>query len=275
MSEIIVTTLTELGVRSSSGRTALGSKIVRWADVFARGSREGGIMNNAQAPAVPVGPRAGQVVRRRSSAPRCIAGSARRYCYGHHGSFRVGQVDSAALHVRNRQARLGSNPAEPAGISRTSVRTTAAASDARRTDSFSIGPTVTGSFRRSRTSLCPWCSTGCPSPKPSGRRTASSRHWDWTGCRTVARVRCRVGSRNVWRLRERWWTKPAVLFADEPTGALDAQTSWEVMRVLRDSAQQIGSALVVVTRRCQKSPRWCDRTMMMQAGSLVGTQVAA
>jgi putative ABC transport system ATP-binding protein len=69
-------------------------------------------------------------------------------------------------------------------------------------------------------------------------------------------------------------TKPAVLFADEPTGALDAQTSWEVMRVLRDSAQQIGSALVVVTHDAEVA-RWCDRTMMMQAGSLVGTQVAA
>ncbi|WP_027500016.1 ABC transporter ATP-binding protein [Rhodococcus sp. UNC363MFTsu5.1] len=69
-------------------------------------------------------------------------------------------------------------------------------------------------------------------------------------------------------------TKPSVLFADEPTGALDAQTSWEVMRLLRESAQQIGSALVVVTHDLEVA-RWCDRTLVMQAGSLVAQQVAA
>ncbi|MER2223068.1 MAG: ATP-binding cassette domain-containing protein, partial [Rhodococcus sp. (in: high G+C Gram-positive bacteria)] len=52
MPEIIVTTLTDLGVRSSSGRTVGSSKIVRWADVSARGSREAVFMNNAQSPAV-------------------------------------------------------------------------------------------------------------------------------------------------------------------------------------------------------------------------------
>ncbi|MFE3292583.1 ABC transporter ATP-binding protein [Rhodococcus sp. NPDC059234] len=69
-------------------------------------------------------------------------------------------------------------------------------------------------------------------------------------------------------------TRPAVLFADEPTGALDAQTSWEVMRLLRESAREIGSALVVVTHDVEVS-RWCDRTLTMQAGSLVAREVAA
>ncbi|WP_258724666.1 ABC transporter ATP-binding protein [Cellulomonas sp. NS3] len=42
-------------------------------------------------------------------------------------------------------------------------------------------------------------------------------------------------------------TRPAVVFADEPTGALDSRTGGAVLQVLRDSARELGQTVVVVT----------------------------
>mgnify|MGYP003296221975 CR=1 FL=1 len=41
--------------------------------------------------------------------------------------------------------------------------------------------------------------------------------------------------------------KPAIILADEPTGALDSKTSVEVMQILKDLHQQEGMTIVVVT----------------------------
>ncbi len=42
-------------------------------------------------------------------------------------------------------------------------------------------------------------------------------------------------------------TRPAVVFADEPTGALDSKTGAAVLQVLRDTAEELGQTVVVVT----------------------------
>ena len=42
-------------------------------------------------------------------------------------------------------------------------------------------------------------------------------------------------------------TKPQIILADEPTGALDSKTSVEVMEILKDLHQQEGMTIVVVT----------------------------
>src|SRR5690606_4600736 len=42
-------------------------------------------------------------------------------------------------------------------------------------------------------------------------------------------------------------TRPTVVFADEPTGALDRRTGDQVLDVLRGTAKQLGQTLVVVT----------------------------
>lgn len=41
--------------------------------------------------------------------------------------------------------------------------------------------------------------------------------------------------------------RPSVIFADEPTGALDTRTGGETMRALLDSAAECGAAVVLVT----------------------------
>ena len=51
---------------------------------------------------------------------------------------------------------------------------------------------------------------------------------------------------------------PSVIFADEPTGALDQATGHEVMQILRATARMTGSTLVLVTHDLQVA-RWCER----------------
>ncbi|MCE1174040.1 MAG: ABC transporter ATP-binding protein [Propionibacteriales bacterium] len=66
---------------------------------------------------------------------------------------------------------------------------------------------------------------------------------------------------------------PEVIFADEPTGALDQATGWEVMRALKESAYICGAALVVVTHNPEVA-HWCARTITMADGRIthVATQ---
>lgn len=62
--------------------------------------------------------------------------------------------------------------------------------------------------------------------------------------------------------------EPAVVFADEPTGALDQQTGQEVMSVLTGATERAGVALVVVTHDPGVA-RHCDRTIVMRDGHIV------
>ena len=61
--------------------------------------------------------------------------------------------------------------------------------------------------------------------------------------------------------------KPAVVFADEPTGALDQATGREVMGILMAAARDNGAAVVVVTHDPNVAG-FCGRTVMMQDGRL-------
>lgn len=61
--------------------------------------------------------------------------------------------------------------------------------------------------------------------------------------------------------------QPAVVFADEPTGALDQTTGREVMGILMDACRANGAAVVVVTHDPNVAA-FCDRTVYMQDGRL-------
>lgn len=69
-------------------------------------------------------------------------------------------------------------------------------------------------------------------------------------------------------------TEPAVIFADEPTGALDQTTGQEVMHLLVEAARHNGSSLVVVTHDPNVA-RWCDRTVEVRDGRLLDLEKAA
>jgi putative ABC transport system ATP-binding protein len=58
-------------------------------------------------------------------------------------------------------------------------------------------------------------------------------------------------------------TRPDVIFADEPTGALDPHTAAAVLRLLRDAAD--GTTVVIVTHDPQVT-RFCDRAVFLYAG---------
>ncbi|MER7797722.1 ABC transporter ATP-binding protein [Microbacterium sp. NPDC096154] len=69
-------------------------------------------------------------------------------------------------------------------------------------------------------------------------------------------------------------TGARILFADEPTGALDSATSADVMTALLDSTLAQGHALVVVTHDPQVAAR-CTRTVRMQDGRIVADAIVA
>lgn len=58
---------------------------------------------------------------------------------------------------------------------------------------------------------------------------------------------------------------PAIIFADEPTGALDQATGHEVMQVLSTTARMNGTTLVVVTHDL-KVASWTDRLVEIRDG---------
>ncbi len=63
-------------------------------------------------------------------------------------------------------------------------------------------------------------------------------------------------------------TRPAVLFADEPTGNLDTTTGARVIDLLFELNQATGTTLVLVTHDRDIAER-CDRVIKMDAGRLV------
>ena len=63
-------------------------------------------------------------------------------------------------------------------------------------------------------------------------------------------------------------TGARVLFADEPTGALDSRTSADVMRLLLSTVEGTGRSLVVVTHDSAVAD-WCDRVITLADGVIV------
>ncbi len=66
-------------------------------------------------------------------------------------------------------------------------------------------------------------------------------------------------------------TGAPVVFADEPTGALDSETSAEVMTALLTATTGQGRTLVVVTHD-ETVARRCDRILAMRDGRIVGEE---
>lgn len=63
--------------------------------------------------------------------------------------------------------------------------------------------------------------------------------------------------------------RPDVIFADEPTGALDSKTSGELLKYLREAVDGLNQTIVMVTHDAVAAS-YCDRVVYVQDGRLVG-----
>ncbi|MFF1793419.1 ABC transporter ATP-binding protein, partial [Kitasatospora sp. NPDC058263] len=65
-------------------------------------------------------------------------------------------------------------------------------------------------------------------------------------------------------------TRPAVLLADEPTGALDTKSGREVLALLRSMADEPSRAVVMVTHD-PVAASYADRVVFLRDGRLAGS----
>jgi putative ABC transport system ATP-binding protein len=63
-------------------------------------------------------------------------------------------------------------------------------------------------------------------------------------------------------------SRPAVVFADEPTGNLDSKSSEEVLRLLRQSVDDLGQTVVMVTHDPEAASH-ADRLIVLRDGLVV------
>lgn len=62
---------------------------------------------------------------------------------------------------------------------------------------------------------------------------------------------------------------PEVLFADEPTGALDSRSSTQMLSFLRTSVRELGQTIVMVTHD-PRAASYADRVLLLADGRLAG-----
>jgi putative ABC transport system ATP-binding protein len=63
-------------------------------------------------------------------------------------------------------------------------------------------------------------------------------------------------------------SRPAVVFADEPTGNLDSKSSEEILRMLRRSVDELGQTVVMVTHD-PDAASYADRLLVLRDGLVV------
>ena len=63
-------------------------------------------------------------------------------------------------------------------------------------------------------------------------------------------------------------SKPAVVFADEPTGNLDSRSSEEVLSLLRTAVDELGQTVVMVTHDANAAAI-ADRIVVLDDGKIV------
>ena len=62
-------------------------------------------------------------------------------------------------------------------------------------------------------------------------------------------------------------SKPAVVFADEPTGNLDSKASEEVLKLLRHSVDELGQTVIMVTHEAHAAA-YADRLVVLRDGKV-------
>jgi putative ABC transport system ATP-binding protein len=63
-------------------------------------------------------------------------------------------------------------------------------------------------------------------------------------------------------------TRPEIVFADEPTGALDSRSSGDLLRFLRHAVDEYGQTIVMVTHDAIAAS-YADRVLFLSDGRVV------
>ncbi|MFC7788277.1 methionine ABC transporter ATP-binding protein [Microbacterium sp. MAHUQ-60] len=63
-------------------------------------------------------------------------------------------------------------------------------------------------------------------------------------------------------------TRPPLLLCDEPTSSLDASTTGDVLRVLSDAREKLGTTVIVITHDLDVVKVLCDRAALLERGRL-------
>lgn len=63
-------------------------------------------------------------------------------------------------------------------------------------------------------------------------------------------------------------SRPAIVFADEPTGNLDSKSSMELLTFLQKSVQEMGQTIVMVTHD-PKAAGYAQRVVFLADGQIV------
>jgi putative ABC transport system ATP-binding protein len=64
---------------------------------------------------------------------------------------------------------------------------------------------------------------------------------------------------------------PAIVWADEPTGALDSKTANEIIELMEEMNQEHGQTFVLVTHDAGVGRR-CHRLVTMSDGAIIGEE---
>ncbi len=110
-----------------------------------------------------------------------------------------------------------------------------------------------------------------------GRRAAERRAAEWLERLEVAEVSGKRpgevsgGQGQRVAVARALVTAPKVIFADEPTGALDSLNGERVMRLLTDAARQTHAAVVLVTHEARVAA-YSDREVVVRDGRTTGME---
>ena len=64
---------------------------------------------------------------------------------------------------------------------------------------------------------------------------------------------------------------PKLIIADEPTTALDVTIQAQILELMRDLAQELGTAMIIITHNLGVVARYADRVNVMYAGKIIET----
>ena len=65
--------------------------------------------------------------------------------------------------------------------------------------------------------------------------------------------------------------KPAIIFADEPTGNLDSKTTEEVMSLLRSTVKDLNQTLLMITHD-ENIAKQADRLITISDGKIISDE---